>query len=195
ARPGAGGQAGPAGAAWWGGQPPPPAPPRGGPPRRRSRGATAAGVISILVVLFLAAAGATYLVMHRNTGGTPTPVLTTVTATTPKHGNSGSPTTPASSAPPLSPAGTVQDYYAAINGHHYARAWRLGGRNSGSSYPNFVSGFTGTKTDTVTILSVSGDVVTARVAALQTDGTVKTYQGTYTVTNGVITQFNVHQIS
>jgi hypothetical protein len=47
----------------------------------------------------------------------------------------------------------------------------------------------------VTILSVSGNVVTARVAALQTDGTLKTYQGTYTVNNGVISQFNVHQIS
>jgi len=38
-------------------------------------------------------------------------------------------------------------------------------------------------------------VVTARVAALQTDGTVKTYQGTYTVSNRVISHFNVHQVS
>jgi hypothetical protein len=123
-------------------------------------------------------------------------VLTTVTAT-PRSttSNGSSPAGSATAVPPVSPAGTVQAYYAAINGHHYARAWRLGGDNSGSSYPNVVSGFAGTRNDTVTILSVSGDVVTARVAALQTDGTLKTYQGTYTVTNGVISQFNVHQIS
>ncbi|HEV3293225.1 MAG TPA: serine/threonine-protein kinase [Streptosporangiaceae bacterium] len=196
-RPGAGGQAGPAGAAWWGGRPPEPPPPpsRGGPPRRRSRGAVAAGVAGLLVVLFLGAAGVTYLVTHRHTGGTPAPVLTTVTArASPTTSNGASPAGTAS-VPPVSPAGTVQAYYAAINGHHYARAWRLGGRNSGSSYPNFVSGFAGTRNDTVTILSVSGDVVTARIAALQTDGTLKTYQGTYTVANGVISQFNVHQIS
>ena len=32
-------------------------------------------------------------------------------------------------------------------------------------------------------------------AAQQTDGTVKNYQGTYTVTNGVITGFNVQRTS
>jgi hypothetical protein len=42
---------------------------------------------------------------------------------------------------------------------------------------------------------VSGDLVTAQVTAEQTNGTVKTYQGTYTVTSGVITQFNVRQTS
>jgi tRNA A-37 threonylcarbamoyl transferase component Bud32 len=188
------GPGGPGDAAWWGGQPPPPT--GGGPPRRRSRGAVAAGVIGILVVLFLGAAGVTYFVMHRHTGGTPAPVLTTVTASPKQSTGGASPSGTASTPRPVTtPAGTVQAYYAAINGHHYARAWRLGGRNSGSTYASFVSGFAGTKNDTVTILSVSGNVVTARVAALQTDGTVKTYQGTYTVTNGVITQFNVRQIS
>ena len=155
-------------------------------------------MIGILVVLFLGAAAVTYLVTHRHTGGTPAPVLTTVTASPSPHGSGA--TSPAGSAtaapPPVStPAGTVQAYYAAINGHHYARAWRLGGSNSGSSYPGFVSGYATTQHDTVTILSVSGNVVTARVAALQTDGTVKTYQGTYTVSNGVISQFNVHPVS
>ena len=158
-----------------------------------------AGVIVAMVVLFLAAAGVTYLVTHRHAGGTPAPVLTTVTASPSPHGSGA--TSPAGSAtaappPPVStPAGTVQAYYAAINRHHYARAWRLGGSNSGSSYASFVSGYATTQHDTVTILSVSGNVVTARVAALQTDGTVKTYQGTYTVSNGVISQFNVHLVS
>ena len=72
---------------------------------------------------------------------------------------------------------------------------RLGGRNTGGSYPGFVSGFTGTANDTLTIVSVSGDVVTARLDAQQTDGTVATYQGTYTVHRGVITGFDVVQVS
>jgi hypothetical protein len=38
-------------------------------------------------------------------------------------------------------------------------------------------------------------VVTARLLAYQTDGTVKTYQGTYTVQNGEISQSNVQQVS
>jgi hypothetical protein len=49
--------------------------------------------------------------------------------------------------------------------------------------------------DGVTILSVSGDVVTARIAALQTDGTVRTYQGTYRVHHGIITKFDIRQVS
>ena len=93
------------------------------------------------------------------------------------------------------PTATVRAYIAAINGHHYARAWRIGGRNTGGSYPSFVSGFTGTAKDTLTILSVSGHVVTARLTARQTDGTVSTYQGTYTVHHGVITGFDVVQLS
>ena len=99
----------------------------------------------------------------------------------------------AAPAPPDALAATVRAYYTAINHHRYARAWQLGGRNSGTTYSNFVSGFATTAHDAVTIQSVSGDVVTAQVTAEQTDGTVKTYQGTYTVNGGVITQFNVQQ--
>jgi cytoskeletal protein RodZ len=91
------------------------------------------------------------------------------------------------------PAATVRAYVAAINGHHYARAWRLGGRNAGGSYSSFVSGFSTTARDTLAIVSVSGDVVTAQLTAQQTDGTTTTYQGTYTVGNGVIVGFDVLQ--
>lgn len=94
---------------------------------------------------------------------------------------------------PTTPAATVGAYVAAINGHDYARAWSLGGRNTGQSYSNFVSGFSTTARDTLTIVSVSSDVVTARLTAQQTDGTVDTYQGTYTVRRGVIIGFNVVQ--
>ena len=94
---------------------------------------------------------------------------------------------------PGGPVATVRAYVAAINGHHYARAWRLGGRNAGGSYSQFTGGFGTTATDTLSIVSVSGDVVTARITAHQTDGAVNTYQGTYTVDNGVITGFDVLQ--
>jgi Helix-turn-helix domain len=94
----------------------------------------------------------------------------------------------------MGPAATVRAYIAAINGHHYARAWRLGGRNTGGSYRGFVSGFGGTARDTLTIMSVSGRVVTARLSAQQTDGTVDIYQGTYTVQHGVIIGFDVLQV-
>jgi len=106
---------------------------------------------------------------------------------------SAHPLAPASK--PMRPTDTVRAYIAAINGHHYARAWRLGGRNTGGSYASFVSGFAGTARDTLTILSVSGDVVTARLGAKQTDGTVDTYQGTYTVHHGVIIGSDVVQVS
>ena len=92
------------------------------------------------------------------------------------------------------PAATVRAYVAAVNGHDYARAWSLGGRNTGRSYPSFVSGFSTTVRDTLTIVSVSGDVVTAWLTAQQTDGTVDTYQGTYTVDSGVIIGFDVRQV-
>ena len=96
---------------------------------------------------------------------------------------------------PMRPTDTVRAYVTAINGRHYTRAWRLGGRNVSGSYRSFVSGFAGTARDTLTILSVSGHVVTARLGARQTDGTVDTYQGTYTVHHGVIIGADVVQLS
>jgi hypothetical protein len=95
----------------------------------------------------------------------------------------------------MRPTDTVRAYIAAINGHQYARAWRLGGRNTGGYYASFVNGFAGTAKDTLTIVSISGDVVTARLSAKQTDGSVDTYQGTYTVHHGVIVGADVAQVS
>jgi hypothetical protein len=114
------------------------------------------------------------------------PTSPTPTASTP---------TSAVTSAPSSPAATVRLYVSAINSHDYAQAWRLGGDNSGSTYQGFVDGFTTTERDTVTILSVSGHLVRARVAALQTNGVVQTYQGNYTVNHGVITAFSIRQVS
>ena len=179
---------------WWAGHPAPP------PIRRRSRAAVAASVAAILLVLFFGAVGVAYLVLHR-TGGTgpsaaaPAATAGSSAAATPSTPDgSGTPTATAV-APTPGAVATVRAYYAAINNHRYARAWRLGGRNTGETYRAFVAGFSTTAHDTVTIQSVSGDVVTARLVAEQTDGTVKTYQGSYTVEGGVITQFRVQQVS
>jgi hypothetical protein len=101
---------------------------------------------------------------------------------------------PSVTASPGSPAAIVEAYFAAIDAKNYATAWQLGGDNVGGSYSSFVNGFDTTASDTVTILSLSGNTVTARLTAEQTDGTVKTYQGTYTVDNGVLVKFDVQQI-
>jgi hypothetical protein len=82
---------------------------------------------------------------------------------------------------------------AAINAHDYPQAWNLGGNHTGQPYSMFVQGYSGTAHDSLTVLSVSGNVVTAQLTATQTDGTVKTYQGTYTVSNGIITIFDIRQ--
>ena len=96
--------------------------------------------------------------------------------------------------PALGPAATVQAYFAAINAHDYARAWALGGKNIATSYSRFANGFNGTAKDKVTVVSVAGDVVTVKLAAVQTDGSVKHYAGTYTVASGVITQSQIQPV-
>ena len=98
-----------------------------------------------------------------------------------------------STGPASDPASVVQAYFSAVNDGDYSRAWQLGGSNLGESYPAFVQGFGTTAHDTVTILSSSGNVVTAQLSALQSDGSTKTFAGTYTVNSGVITASNVQQ--
>jgi serine/threonine-protein kinase len=191
AGPGAagGGPSGPgsAGPGWRSSFPPgmpyqsyPPAPPRG---RSRLRSLAIAALACILVLGIVGAAVA-YL---RHSGAGPSPGGPA--ASNSPSGAAGA-SQPAGSA---GPAATVRAYIAAINRRDYARAWNLGGRNSTSSYSSFEHGYGTTAKDTLTILSVSGNVVTARLTALQTDGAVKTYQGAYTVQHGVITKFDVRQ--
>ena len=108
---------------------------------------------------------------------------------------SGAPSGAAAISSPAIAASPVTAYIAAINRHDYARAWNLGGRNSTSSFAAFKQGFSTTAKDTLTVESVSGNVVIARLSARQTDGSVKTYHGAYTVQNGVITKFDVRQTS
>jgi serine/threonine-protein kinase len=145
------------------------------PARHRARNVLLAVVITAIGLCGVA--GIAFKLSHRHYRGSLPPV--TVTKTVPPGGQD--------------PALTVREYFAAINHHRFMAAWRLSGARE--PYATFRAGFAGTLYDTVTILSTQGDVVTARLAATQTNGKVKTYQGTYTVTNGVITATNVRQVS
>ncbi|MEU9407557.1 hypothetical protein AB0E08_18010 [Streptomyces sp. NPDC048281] len=85
------------------------------------------------------------------------------------------------------PSDVVTAYFAAISARDYRTAWSLGGKNLDSSYDSFVSGYATTERDTVTVVSVAGDEVQVTLDAVQTDGTTKSFDATYTVQNGVIT--------
>lgn len=103
---------------------------------------------------------------------------------------------PSPTAPAVDPTFVVQAYFAAINAGDYLRAWQLGGDNAGpASLADFAAGYRTTANDVLQILSVNGAVVTARLQAEQTDGSVITYQGTYTVQGGAIVAFDVQQVS
>jgi serine/threonine-protein kinase len=167
---------------------PPGARPAAPPPRRRSR-----AVLAVAGVVIIAIAGGAYAVL-RGGGSGPRAAASAAAAVHSSSAPGGHATTPGP-APPAGPAATVRAYFTAINHHDYARAWRLGGRNAGSSYSAFEQGFATTARDTATILSVAGDLVTARIVAQQTNGIVKTYQGSYTVEAHVITNFDVRQLS
>jgi Protein kinase domain len=140
------------------------------------RGRNVALALLIIVVGLGGVAGIAYKLSHRNYRSLPpATVYTTVPAVN------------------QDPARTVRQYFAAINDHRYLAAWRLGGASE--SYATFRAGFVGTAHDTVTILSTSGDIVSAKLAATQLNGTVKTYQGTYTVTDGVISATDVQRVN
>jgi serine/threonine protein kinase len=160
----------------WPQQPSRVSPGRGRGDRHTGRNIT----IALLVALFvLGVAGAVaYRLAHRTDSATPlAPATTTVTVPPPK----------------TDPATIVREYFAAINHQRYYLAWELTPRTQPE--PQFAAGFDGTAKDIVQIVSVSGDVVTARLAAQQTNGTVKYYEGTYTVTNGRISSSNMQPVS
>jgi Protein kinase domain len=99
----------------------------------------------------------------------------------------GGPTAPASSPALPGPRTVVEEYFAAINAHDWRRVWALGGKNFGQTYGQMVAGYRGTADDVVTGVVAHGDTVSLHLAAHQADGTVKTYQASYDVHDGVIT--------
>jgi serine/threonine protein kinase len=153
----------------------------------RRRGPGLAIAASVVVVACLAAAG--YELTHRQAGGgSSSDGQPAVVATTPAT------SAPATAEPPA--ARTVLAYFAALNHQRYARAWKLGGENTvNESFAKFRNGYSATAHDAVQIVSVEGDVVTAKLTATQTDGTTRTFAGTYTVVGHEIMSADVHLVS
>lgn len=96
--------------------------------------------------------------------------------------------------PPVVPSGTeeartVVAYYDAINRRDFAAAWSLGGENiaGGGGYAKYANGFATTSWVSVTVTDVRGSTVSVDLSARQTDGSTRTFSGTYTVSGGVIT--------
>lgn len=108
---------------------------------------------------------------------------------------------PQQSAPPemTNPVSVVMQYYQDISDGDYPAAWALGGDNlsGGGGYSVWVSGYRDT-TASISITSYgtwSADKVWADISAVQLDGSVKTYSGTYTVRDGVIIAADITQTS
>ncbi|MFJ8195064.1 hypothetical protein ACIQ8D_35820 [Streptomyces sp. NPDC096094] len=91
------------------------------------------------------------------------------------------------------PEATVTAYFEAINDRDFRTAWELGGKNLDPDYDHFVAGFETTERDEVTVTGTTGDEVSLTVVAWETDGTRTTYEGTYTVTDGVITSADMRE--
>ena len=89
----------------------------------------------------------------------------------------------------------MQQFYQDINDGDYSDAWALGGDNiGGSDYAGWVAGYDTTVSVSLGTFSAFGsDQVQASLSALQSDGTTKTYEGTYTVSGGVIVAASIVQ--
>ncbi|MCQ4043315.1 hypothetical protein ACFOSC_00880 [Streptantibioticus rubrisoli] len=131
----------------------------------------------------------------------PSPMVASATSSASPTAAVPAATTP---APPLAPrphltnaSAVVSQYYQDITDHNYAAAWALGGSNiAGTTYDRWVAGF-GT-TESITLGSVSGfgsSQVQAALYATQTDGTVKVYDGTYVVSDGVLVGASIRQVN
>jgi hypothetical protein len=83
---------------------------------------------------------------------------------------------------------TVTIYYNALDHGDFATAWNLGGKNLANQggYAGYIRGFAATVSDLVTISGADGGKVDVVLSALQTDGSIRVFTGTYTVADGVI---------
>jgi len=138
------------------------------PPRRRRRLRGVLAAAALLLVLTAAGVAALVLTSRVQLGGQPEP--------------------PASSPAAASPQSVVRAYFAAINAHQWRKVWDLGGKNFSQTYDQMVAGYRSTAHDVLTSVHGHGRVVTVRLRAHQTDGTVRIYRITYTVQDGVITR-------
>jgi TIR domain len=179
------------------------------PPRRPYR---IIGIVLILVVSLILVAGLGATVLGGSLDRSSAPVATPAPTPPPPNATSTSPpattsppetTTPPPSAttgPPAPPAPTppdrvVEAYYDAINARDYRAAWALvGGSRFGQTYDEFAAGFADTVHDALTITGVNGDTVMIRLVATRSDGSTRTFRGTYTVRGGRIVEGHLRQV-
>ncbi|RSN33820.1 hypothetical protein DMC61_08400 [Amycolatopsis sp. WAC 04169] len=99
--------------------------------------------------------------------------------------------------PAVPVAQTVIAFYDAINRRDFLTAWNLGGQRlaKGGTYASWSSGYATTSWAGVTVRSVSGNTVYVDLSARQTDGSLRTFSGSYTVSDGVITGAKMKRLS
>ncbi|MBE1578588.1 hypothetical protein ACFORH_19170 [Amycolatopsis roodepoortensis] len=100
-------------------------------------------------------------------------------------------------APAVPVARTVIAFYDAINRRDFPTAWNLGGQRlaKGGTYASWANGYASTSWADVTVRSVSGNTVYVDLSARQTDGSLRTFSGSYTVSGGTITGANMKRLS
>jgi hypothetical protein len=122
---------------------------------------------------------------------------------------SGQPAAPQGAAPPAqstqpvqatrgaSAKAVVDQFYQDLNARDYQAAWQLGGSNvsGGVGYSAWVAGYGTTASISASTVQDSAGTVSVNITATQTDGSVKTYAGTYIVSNGVIVSAHITQTS
>ncbi|WP_329179269.1 hypothetical protein OG754_33870 [Streptomyces decoyicus] len=106
-----------------------------------------------------------------------------------------SPDTPDPSPSPDDASAIVEEFYRDINNRDFSAAWDLGGRNiGGKSYSAWVAGYDTTASIELSAVNAdSAGQVSAVVHATQSDGSVKLYQGTYTVSDGEIVSADISE--
>jgi hypothetical protein len=109
----------------------------------------------------------------------------------------GAPAQPAPPAAPyVDPVTVVQNFYDALARGDYQTAWNLGGKNIGGlDYNSWVAAYATTAGVYGTASDLGGGGVQVSFSAVQADGSVKTFAGTYTVLGGVIVAANITQTS
>ena len=105
---------------------------------------------------------------------------------------------PAPANPQLTNASAVvMQFYQDLSNHDYADAWSLGGGNiGGSDYNGWAAGYATTASISVTGYGTYSDgTVWTHISAVQDDGSVRTYDGTYSVSGGVIVSAQMSRTS
>ena len=169
-------------------------------------------IVAVVLILGMAATALAMSMSNHSTPAaapTPTPTVTqtvqptkpaaTPTTTAPAPPVQQAPAPAAPQAPSFTNAVAVLDqYYQDITNQDYQAAWNLGGSNiaaqNGQTYDSWVAGYATTASITLDNGGTwNNGTVDVNLTATETDGTVQTYAGTYTVSGGIIQSGSVTQ--